>query len=137
MFEHPAIPPCPPARSVHKINESLPERTAKSFCSRVCSMYCKILSKFPLLSFTPIILSIVLNLPTVAGAMALPVRAGILYRTIGISTFSATVLKWVYNSSCDAAANEGVMIESTSTPTSFAFCDKRIVSFVPTSPVEA
>ena len=84
--------PLPPANNVHKIRESLPDSTVNGFSPpRVFSMYCKILSKLPLESFTPMMLGTCDSFCTVAGASALPVRAGILYSSIGISTVFATV----------------------------------------------
>ena len=75
-FEQPEIAPVPPAMSVHRIRESLPASTCTP-CS-VFSMYFSVLSKFPLESLMPMMFSCARSRLTVAGAMLLPARAGML-----------------------------------------------------------
>ena len=77
--------------TLNNISESLPANTL--ILEFVFSIYFNVLSKFPLLSLIPIIFSNSINFFTVLKSILLPVLAGILYKSIGISTAFATALK--------------------------------------------
>ena len=80
------MPPTPPSFRAGRISESLPDSTEKSR-SFVSWIYAFRFSQSPLESLAPLMTSTSLaSRHTVSGSSLLPVRAGMLYSTMGVST---------------------------------------------------